>query len=136
MIIILQVLYSAALDALETIRDKPQMDRSTVTEVVGLLANIAKFQFMLTVAITKSILTVTKLKAFAEFVQTPTINLLQFRNYAESVHESLKDLRSERHFSDLYDAITETVENQGIAVPTTIRKRRRGESKDAKVFYR
>ena len=79
MIIFLQVLYSAALDALETIRDKPQMDHSTVTEAVGLLANIATFQFMLTVAITKSILTVTK--AFAEFVQTPTINLLQFRNY-------------------------------------------------------
>ena len=33
-------------------------------------------------------------------------------------------------------SITETVENQGIDVPTTIRMRRRGESEDAKVFYR
>lgn len=68
----------------------------TVADADGLLRKISTFEFMLTVSIAKSILAITK--GFAEFLQQPNINLLQFTAYAESVLESLKNLRSEESY--------------------------------------
>lgn len=97
---------SAVLDALENIRHRPGMDNTSTSEAAGLLTKIGTFEFMLTVGIARSILGITK--GFAEFLQQPTINLLQFYDYAESVFEYLKEHRLKSQYTEIYESVKES----------------------------
>ena len=88
------------LEALEKLSTSPGMDRSTVSDANGLLSNIGTIEFISSINVAKMILGVKQ--PFASFLQAPKLNLLRFKTTAESVYDTLCEIKSVQVFAGAY----------------------------------
>ena len=119
-----QCLNPVVLEALEKLSTSPGMDISTVSDANGLLSNIGTFEFILSIDVAKMILGVTQ--PFANFLQVPKLNLLQFKTTAESVYDTLCEMKSVQVFADAFNICSEKAAELGIEVRSTTRTKRLG----------
>ena len=99
------------------------MDRITISDSNGLLSNIGTFEFLFSVEVAKMILGVTQ--PFANFLQAPKLNLLQFKIAGECVYDSLCEMRCVRVFADAFKICSERAAELVIEVRSTTRRAKR-----------
>ena len=127
------LLYPAILNALEKLSTMNESDK-TVSEANGLLGNIATFDFMISTEVARMVLNVTQ--PFSNYLQSPKLNLLQFKSTADITLESLKELRSADIFSDVFKRCCDKAKELEISISSTIRRRSRQDKADIESYYR
>ena len=127
------LLYPAILNALEKLSTMNESDK-TVSEASGLLGNIATFDFMISAEVARMVLNVTQ--PFSNYLQSPKLNLLQFKSTADITLESLKELRSADIFSDIFMRCCDKAKELEISISSTIRRRSRQDKVDIESYYR
>ena len=92
-------LFDCVAQALNEIAEE-ERDRSVVSKAMCLVRNIQSFEFQLSLNIGTDLLQFTK--GFCDWLQSPSLDLLEIRDVSQSVLRSLKEKRSEDRFSSLY----------------------------------